>query len=189
MITDAYLEVLTKSRAQNPYWGAGGARHAPRVIQLLEVMGISTGAILDYGSGVGTFGEAVRERCGRRYDVCNYEPTLPQWRELEPGPFEAVVCTHVLEHIEPELLVATLDEIKYRATRLIYLEIPHREAKETLADGRNAHLIVEPATYWRARLDECFPHALIAERPSMLKTQTQFEIMVWGGGKDRDAKQ
>lgn len=177
MISDAYLEVLRKSRAElYPYWGGGGARHAPRVIQLLEQCSTPAGSILDYGSGVGLFAEEVRKLAGTRYHVSSYEPTLPQWSELPAGLFDAVVCTHVLEHIEPELLAATLEEIRARARRLVYIEVPHREAVEVLTDGRNAHLIVEPATFWRDRLEECFAGASIVERPSMLKTQTQFEV-------------
>lgn len=179
MISDAYLDVLKASRAENPYWGAGGARHAPRVIQLLEERGISHGSILDYGSGVGTFRNAVGQLCARRYEVCNYEPTLPQWSELPAGPFDAVVCTHVLEHVEPALLFGTLVEIRERARAIVYLEVPHREAKETLTDGRNAHLIIEPATYWIERLAEVFGGGewTVTARASMLKTQTQFELI------------
>lgn len=148
MISAEYLAVLKASRAENPYWGSGGARHAPVVLDALADLGIMFGTILDYGSGVGTFGNAVRELAGKRFSVTNYEPTLPQWSELAAGPFDAVVCTHVLEHLELEHLPATLEEIRSRAKRLVYVEVPFGPAKEVLTDGRNAHLIQRPFAWW-----------------------------------------
>lgn len=156
MITPTYLDVLKTSRAQNPYWGVGGARHAPVVIAALEELGLKSASILDYGSGVGTFANAIRQLAGKRFFVSNYDPSMPQWRELPAGPFDAVVCTHVLEHVEPKCLGATLAEIHARANRLAYIEVPFGPAKELLSDGRNAHLTQESEEYWASRLAEVF---------------------------------
>src|SRR6185436_9259318 len=79
MISAEYFECLKATRAQFPYWGSGGVRHAAPVVALLEDLGVRQGTILDYGSGVGAFGDEVRRLCGARYAVTNYEPTLPQW--------------------------------------------------------------------------------------------------------------
>lgn len=177
MISAEYFDCLKATRAAFPYWGSGGVRHAAPVIALLEELGIRKGTVLDYGSGVGAFGEEVRRLAGARYAVTNYEPTLPQWSELAAGPFDAVVCTHVLEHVEPELLEETLDEIRSCAWRLAYIEVPHGPAKEVLVDGRNAHLIIEGPDFWLERLANAFPGAAISSRASMLKNQTTYTVL------------
>lgn len=174
MISERYLELLRKTRTAVPYWGAGGARHAPEVVRLLERAGITSGTILDYGSGVGTFANAITQLCGRRYEVTNYDPTLPQWSKLEPGPFDAVVCTHVLEHIEPELLTESLGEISARARSLAYIEVPFGPAKEVLADGRNAHINQQGLAFWLEALSKTFPDAAIAHKLNTIGTQATF---------------
>jgi hypothetical protein len=54
-----------------------------------------------------------------------------------------VACIDVLEHIEPKLLENVLDDLQ-RVTREIgFFTVSTVLAEKTLADGRNAHLIVE----------------------------------------------
>lgn len=177
MISAEYFDCLRATRAAFPYWGSGGVRHAAPVLALLEELGVRQGTILDYGSGVGAFALEMRKLAGARYSVVNYEPTLPQWSVLMPGPYDAVVCTHVLEHVEPELLEDTLLELRARATRLAYIEVPHGPAKEELVDGRNAHLIVEDPEFWLERIVRAFAGAAsITSRASMLKNQTTYTV-------------
>lgn len=148
------------------------------MVTLMRELGLERGSILDYGSGVGTFGNAVRQLYGKRYDVTNYEPTLPQWCELASGPFDAVICTHVLEHVEEECLADTLNEIRARALHVVFLEIPFGPAKEVLADGRNAHILQRPHEWWMHQLDTCFDHACITMKLSTLKSQAQFTLHI-----------
>lgn len=178
MISEDYKRIITQTRNEKyPYWGSGGWRHAEPVVNELQKLGINSGTILDYGSGLGAFGAKVRGLYGSRYLVTNYEPTHPVYRALPTETYDAVVCTHVLEHIEPEILLGTLREIWYRAEHLAFFEIPHGPAKEVLTDGRNAHLIQESADWWLAKLRAVWGAEIpITVRPSMAKTQTQYTV-------------
>jgi len=63
-----------------------------------------------------------------------------------------VVCGDVLEHVEPECLDDVLAELR-RVTQEVGLFVVHlTAAKKTLPDGRNAHLIQQPADWWQARI-------------------------------------
>jgi hypothetical protein len=63
-----------------------------------------------------------------------------------------VVCIDVLEHIEPDYLSNVLLELK-RMTQQVGLFTVHTgPAKKILLDGRNAHLIQEPASWWLEQL-------------------------------------
>ena len=59
-----------------------------------------------------------------------------------------VACIDVLEHVEPQCLESVLDDLK-RLTKRVGLFTVHTEpAKKTLPDGRNAHLIQQPPSWW-----------------------------------------
>jgi 2-polyprenyl-3-methyl-5-hydroxy-6-metoxy-1,4-benzoquinol methylase len=84
--------------------------------------------------------------------VREYDPAIAG-KEASPAPADLVVCTDVLEHVEPELLDHVLDHLQGLARRLLFLVVATRSAKKTLEDGRNAHLIVEPDAWWRDTLE------------------------------------
>jgi hypothetical protein len=83
--------------------------------------------------------------------VFEYDPGIPGKDHL-PKPADLVVCTDVLEHIEPELLDGVLRHLYLLAGRGAYLVIATRLARELLPDGRNAHLIVQEPPWWLAKL-------------------------------------
>lgn len=153
MISDAYRDVLVATREAAPHWG-GSRRHALRVAPLLKAKKLET--VLDYGSGAGGFADELG-KFAPQFRVTNYDPSVPQLSTLPAGPFDAIVCTHVLEHVEPEHLAATLEEMRARARRLVYIELPHGPAVRKLADGRNAHLIQQPPRWWLDTIRAAFP--------------------------------
>jgi hypothetical protein len=74
-----------------------------------------------------------------------------------------VVCTDVLEHIEPELLDFVLDDLR-RVTRKVGFFVIHTGAStKTLADGRNTHLIQQPREWWHLKLARFFRVAQIQQ--------------------------
>lgn len=146
-ISKSYQKLVTEMRSRQPTWG-NAKRHAAPVLHELALLGIKTGTVLDYGAGTGAFGKRIDEYSQGRIHVVNYEPGVAEWSVLEAGPYDAVVCTHVLEHIEPPLLAGTLDEIRERARFLIYIEVPHGPAMKILPDGRDAHLTQQGPAWW-----------------------------------------
>lgn len=143
MLSDVYrAQLVEMHQAGGRPWGQKGFRHADAVLRFFE--GCNT--ILDYGSGKGTLREKILQRRPGT-DVRNYDPGVPG-DDVAPGPADLVACTDVLEHIEPDHLAAVLDHIFTLAQRRIYLQIALIPAKQVLPDGRNAHLIIQPAAWW-----------------------------------------
>ena len=107
---------------------------------------IGAKTVLDYGCGKGGLGLALSHLLMTGYDpaVAGHEGT--------PEPADLVICTDVLEHIEPECLEEVLDDLRRCALKGVFLTIATRPAKKFLADGRNAHLIQEPMTWWLPKI-------------------------------------
>lgn len=147
LITNGYIDqnrLLHKHRAD---YGIIGARWVKSATDLCKEHGWTT--VLDYGCGKGTFARAAPEWM----HVFEYDPAI----EGKETPIEAelVVCTDVLEHIEPECLdsvLAHIGRMGYAALLVVSLS----RSNKWLPDGRNAHLIVEPKEWWIDKLGEHF---------------------------------
>ena len=166
MISGAYKELLRKKHKADKSWGDTGARHFMKVIQLLDQHECKS--VLDYGCGKGLLGIKFREEQkpteheGEMIpsgiaDVKFYEYD-PGIEEKEKGLANAdlVVCTDVLEHIEPQYIDAVIAELAAKTQKVAYLVISCREAIHKLPDGRNAHLIVQPPEWWEKKLLQSF---------------------------------
>lgn len=125
-------------------WGKHGHSHAPEVQEFIQRLGAKS--VLDYGCGRATIGKALSG-----VKVQEYDPGVPGKDHL-PKPADMIVCTDVLEHIEPHLLDNVLRHIYLLARRGAYFVIATRLARELLPDGRNAHLIVQPPEWWLEKL-------------------------------------
>ena len=128
----------------SPDYGSGsGLKYEKFIREVMKRTGSKS--VLDYGCGKGTLREALGDF------VANYDPAVERWAD-DPGPADLVVCTDVLEHVEPEYLLEVLDHIKALAKRAVFLVISCRPARRQLPDGRNAHLTVEPPEWWEAHI-------------------------------------
>ena len=146
LISEAYREQNKELHRAGNY-GVSGAKWALSVDDLAGKM--STRDILDYGCGQ----RHLEKSLG--YPIRNYDPCVTGL-DSPPDPADLVVCSDVLEHIEPECLDAVLDDLQ-RVTRQIgFFVIANRPAKKFLPDGRNAHLIQEGPEWWFPRLFQRF---------------------------------
>lgn len=148
LITDEYQEVLRQTRRESGAWGTTGHQHANTIRNLLR--GEQYKDILDYGAGSGSVAASLQE-----FNVSEYDPGI-EGKEHGNEPRSFVVCLDVLEHIEPDLLEAVLADIDRCLLDKGYFVISCRKAMKTLADGRNAHLIVKPPHWWSRKLQERF---------------------------------
>jgi S-adenosylmethionine:diacylglycerol 3-amino-3-carboxypropyl transferase len=71
-----------------------------------------------------------------------------------PEPHDIVVCTDVLEHIEPDCLDDVLADIRRCTKKAALLVVATRPAMKTLSDGRNAHLIQEDFKWWEPHIEK-----------------------------------
>jgi FkbM family methyltransferase len=154
VITEEYLKLNKTLHEQNPNYGVSGAKRADVVIKLSESM--NTKNILDYGCGKGMLAKKLP------FPIWEYDPAIPG-KDAAPRPAELVICTDVLEHIEPDLLDNVLQDIARCTLQTAYVIIATFPAQKTLPDGRNAHLIQQGADWWRARLEKFFEVAKIIE--------------------------
>jgi hypothetical protein len=145
-ITEEYRELNKQLHETNEHYGTSGQKYAQMIMGLASAMGIDK--ILDYGAGKCTLAKSMPQ-----FQVTNHDPCVPGL-ETEPEPHKLVVCTDVLEHIEPDCLKDVLEHLYEVTEQILFLEVATRPAKKTLADGRNTHLIVEPAIWWLNELDD-----------------------------------
>lgn len=139
LISESYRELNRQLHEQRPDYGAHGHRWADYVTMLVERM--QTKDVLDFGCGKRT----LERELG--YPIRNFDPALLGLDDT-PEPADIVVCGDVLEHVEPEHLDAVLRELQRLTKRVCFMVIATRPAKKTMPDGRNTHLIVQPARWW-----------------------------------------
>lgn len=144
LISEAYRKQNELLHDTSPDYGSGsGLKYEKFVREVMRNTGSVT--VLDYGCGKGTLGMALGD-C-----VTNYDPAIEEWAN-DPSPADLVVCTDVLEHVEPEYLPAVLDHLRALAKKVVFIVVACRPANRHLPDGRNAHLIVEPPEWWEAHI-------------------------------------
>lgn len=153
-ISKEYLEMNKQLHNSNPNYGVGGGKRADVVLKLSDSM--DTKNILDYGCGKGLLAKKLP------FPIWEYDPAIPG-KSTSPRPADLVVCTDVLEHIEPELLDNVLQDIARCTLKTAYLIIATRPAQKTLADGRNAHLIQKGSDWWKQRLSKYLDVAKVIE--------------------------
>lgn len=144
LITEEYRALNRQLHAAKPHYGAAGHRWAEHIVRLIRAVDIRS--VLDYGAGKGTLGERLRSEFPT-LDVMAYDPARPGYDRL-PLPADLVTCCDVLEHVEPACLDDVLDDIQRCARRFVFLVVATKPAAKHLPDGRNTHLIVEPAEWW-----------------------------------------
>ncbi|HEX5005858.1 MAG TPA: 6-hydroxymethylpterin diphosphokinase MptE-like protein, partial [Hyphomonadaceae bacterium] len=148
-ITDEYAQLNRAMHEARDDYGVGGWRHAQKVLDLREELDCVT--VLDWGCGKGALNQAL----GNPEWVSEYDPAIPG-KDARPVMADLLVCTDVLEHIEPDLIDNVLTEIVRLTAKAAFLVIATRPASKLLPDGTNTHKIVENAEWWQAKLAEKF---------------------------------
>lgn len=146
LISDEYRDLNSQMHREKKY-GFGGSDWTDKVEQLRNELKLKT--VLDYGCGQGTLGAAL----GNPDWFCEYDPAIPG-KEYPPRIVsDLVVCTDVLEHIEPDKLDSVLKHINSLSRNLVFFSISTVPAEKHLSDGRNAHINLHDAKWWRAKLE------------------------------------
>jgi hypothetical protein len=144
LISETYRKQNRRLHAENPHYGISGAKWRDKVRELAHW---GRRAVLDYGAGKATLSASL----GPAYRVTNYDPCVPGL-EQRPGAHSVVVCGDVLEHVEPDCLAAVLDDLRGLTHDVAFVVVHLGPARKFLPDGRNAHLIQQPAEWWEARV-------------------------------------
>lgn len=133
---------------KNPNYGVASLGFAPLVKQVMEQAQVRS--LSDYGAGKCNLRKGLADLGKTDFEYRPYDPVFPDYGP--PRPADLVCCIDVLEHIEIDYLDAVLADLKEITTRLGFYSIHTGAAMKTLADGRNAHLIQKPSSWWLPRL-------------------------------------
>jgi hypothetical protein len=150
-ISAEYL-ALQKELHLNPNYGVASIAYAPLVKLVMEKS--KAKSISDYGAGKQNLKKALNHLGLQGFDYYPYDPVFPEYGS--PQPADLVCCIDVLEHIEPDFLGAVLLDLRAITRRLGFFSVATGPAIKTLKDGRNAHLIQKPSSWWLPKLCEHF---------------------------------
>jgi hypothetical protein len=160
LISPEYAQLNHQLHETRPDYGTSGRHWADLVAALASAMASDLARsaardtravdILDYGCGKQTLAARLPT-----LDIRGYDPAMPGL-QTPPEPADLVVCTDVLEHVEADCIDDVMEDL-CRVTRYAaFVTVATRPARKTLADGRNAHLIVENLHWWRTRFLQRF---------------------------------
>lgn len=142
LISPAYRDLNRELHERGIGYGTNGHRWAPLVIEIAKDHRCMT--VLDYGSGDSSLRRALADA---PLLVRDYDPAIGE-KAATPAPADLVVCADVLEHVEPDCIDAVLDDLRRLAERAVFLVVSTIPAKKVLADGRNAHILIRPPSWW-----------------------------------------
>ena len=164
-LTESYRNQLSEVHSGIFPWGGAVEGSVPRILEHASQLGCKT--ILDYGSGYGCFKQTA-EKIPHNFIITEYEPAFPDKANL-PEPADYVICVDVLEHVEPELIDNVLQHLWSLTKKAGYFAICTVPALSNLPDGRNKHLIIEPAEWWFAKLDTLFDYEITLRSGAHIK--------------------
>jgi hypothetical protein len=150
-ISEAYL-AQQRELHKNPHYGVASIGYAPIIKNLLDQTGIK--AISDYGAGKCNLRKGLHDLGKRDFEYLPYDPAFPEYGPPKPAPM--VCCIDVLEHIEEQFVDSVLLDLKEITHRIGFFSVHTGPAGKTLPDGRNAHLIQKPSSWWLPRMCEHF---------------------------------
>ena len=157
-------EVSTALAAENTFPGESLLPHADNLKALFERYSVVS--CLDYGSGKGrqyTTPLVDKRSRGKHYqglreywnlDVHCYDPAYAPFVELPDGPFDAVLCTDVLEHCAEQDIEWIIADLFAHARKFVYASIACYPAQKRLPNGENAHVTVKDAQWWKAKIEK-----------------------------------
>lgn len=148
--TEEYAKLQQELHAAGHY-GVTGQMYMPTIFHAISQLAKLHGAVsvLDYGSAQGSTMKVVRDHFWFPPDVEDhcYDPFVPG-SDKEPEPADLVICTDVMEHVEPQCTKAVLDHIASLTKRIAFFSISMRMANKSLSDGRNAHVNIRDTEFW-----------------------------------------
>lgn len=137
---------------KNPNYGVASLGYAPVVKQVMESFGAKS--ISDYGAGKCNLRKGLHALGVTDFEYFPYDPAFPEYGE--PKPADLVCCIDVLEHIELDYLDRVLLDLKQITRQYGFFSVHIGPAVKVLPDGRNAHLIQQPSSWWLPKFCEHF---------------------------------
>jgi len=170
-ISDEYLD-LQKKLHKNPNYGVASIKFAPNVKQI--ILDAKLSSISDYGAGKKNLQKTLIKLGLNNFEYFPYDPAFPEYGP--PREADLVCCIDVLEHAEQDYLDNILDDLKKITKKYGFFTIHTGPALKVLADGRNAHLIQKPPSWWLPKMCTRFEIKHLQEIPGgfVLVTKNKF---------------
>ena len=154
LISDYYKQQL-KEYHKDRSWGGTGRQHAQEILDIAKEYKCFDA--LDYGSS--DHEDCLKRHFQRNYPgqllFYEYDPAISH-KSAMPSPKDILVCTDVLEHIEPDKLDNVLLHMENCMRKCGFFVISTIPAFSILPNGANAHLIVEDKDWWKEKLSTYF---------------------------------
>jgi hypothetical protein len=148
-VEQGLVAAYSAMHAETPSYGTTGIGVARSVIPYLRIAKFRT--VLDYGCGKGRLAEYMSDS-GHFEAADGYDPAIPGFSEIRRPRYDAAVNVDMLEHIPEHDIDDVIAHISSLSSHAFFV-IDTRLAKAILPDGRNAHLTVKPAGWWREKLE------------------------------------
>lgn len=168
LISDEYKRLNSELHSTNEHYGTSAINHVNDILSFYKRIGATS--ILDYGCGKGTLKFAM----GKTIDVREYDPAI-EGKDDEPEPADLLVCTDVMEHIEPECMEKVISHITSKTKLGAFITICTSPAKKFLADGRNAHISLHSCGEWVDKFAKHFQTLVV-----MQSHKNQFWLLLNG---------
>lgn len=152
LITPEYRATLQAMHKEQVGWAKSGTRFLSQICGMIDKHKPKT--ILDYGCGKGVL---IAQLNQSHPDIVKdlYDPGIEKYSH-DPKPADFVICTDVLEHIEPELINNVLEHLEQLTQKCAYFVIHTADCGHKLPDGRPAHLLQKPQSWWSQRISRVF---------------------------------
>jgi hypothetical protein len=142
-ISEEYLK-RQKQLHQKPDYGVISLEYAQMVIDIANET--DSKSISDYGAGKGLLQKEMNRLGKSNFQYYPYDPAFREYGD--PKEADLVCCIDVLEHVEPQYLEAVLHDLFRITLKAGFFTIHTGPAAKHLSDGRNAHLIQKPSSWW-----------------------------------------
>jgi hypothetical protein len=150
-ITEEYRK-LQQELHKNPNYGVASLQFAPFVASIIKQTGVKS--VADYGAGKQNLLKGLAQQGVTPGEYFPYDPAFPEYGP--PRAADLVCCIDVLEHIEPDLVENVIAELATITPKFGFFSVHMGPAGKVLADGRNAHLIQKPTSWWLPKIVKHF---------------------------------
>jgi len=154
---------LQKKLHEDPNYGIASTHFAPLVSEIIKVFNIRS--LSDYGAGKKRLFESLEKLNNIPKEYFPYDPAFPEYGE--PKVADLVCCIDVLEHIEPDLVDNVIRELSLITKNIGFYTVHMGPAGRVLSDGRNAHLIQKPTSWWLEKFIKYFDIIRLMEHQMM----------------------
>ena len=149
MISDEYKAQLSQLHQERADFGTTSPMYAGMIKTLIGKY--EPEGLLDYGAGK----QALKQALGIKDGYFAYDPAIEEIAHT-PEPQDLVICSDVLEHVELGYVPKVIEDLARVTKKAGFFVIHTGPAMHHLPDGRNAHIVQEPASWWLHHLIKHF---------------------------------